>query len=92
MQAADYSISAIIGGNVKQFPGGSNAVFGTGKHFVLEADEYDRAFIGIKPTLAIVTNVEWEHVDMFENIDAVTAAFADFVRQLESGQGKTIIL
>ncbi|OAE30875.1 hypothetical protein AXG93_3943s1060 [Marchantia polymorpha subsp. ruderalis] len=60
-----HNITAIVGAEVPQFPGGSNAICGRGQRFVLEADEYDGCFLGVAPSLAVVTNVEWEHVDFF---------------------------
>ncbi|XP_024362244.1 uncharacterized protein [Physcomitrium patens] len=58
-------ITAIVGAQVPQFPDGGSALCGTTRKFVLEADEYDGCFLGVSPHLAVLTNVEWEHVDMF---------------------------
>lgn len=46
--------------------------------FIVEADEYDHMFLGLKPTVAIITNVEWDHPDCFPTEEAFTDAFAKF--------------
>jgi len=58
---------------------GTNAQAGAGAEFVIEADEYDRAFLGLSPNLAIITNVEHDHPDMFPTPGDVRAAFEAFV-------------
>jgi UDP-N-acetylmuramate--alanine ligase len=57
----------------------TNAHAGRGKPFVVEADEYDRMFMGLKPSIAIVTSVEHDHPDKFPGLHDVRAAFDDFV-------------
>ncbi len=66
----------IIGGVVENF--GTNARVGTGPHFVLEADEYDRTFLALHPHLAIITNVEMDHPDCFQDEEDVRQAFLEF--------------
>ncbi|KAF3796499.1 UDP-N-acetylmuramate--L-alanine ligase [Nymphaea thermarum] len=58
--------TALVGAHVPQFSGG-NILSGCSCHFVLEADEYDGAFLELSPSVAVVTNIEWEHVDLFED-------------------------
>ncbi len=72
--------TVVIGGEVPQL--GGNARAGDGHLFVLEADEYDYAFIGLEPYIAVVTNVEHDHPDMFPNQEAVQRAFQRFVAQV----------
>jgi UDP-N-acetylmuramate--alanine ligase len=67
----------IVGGVVENL--GTNAQAGKGKHFVIEADEYDYTFLGLKPHLAVVTVIEMDHPDCFRNLDEVTEAFIKFV-------------
>ncbi len=62
-----------------------NARLGQGPHFVVEADEYDHTFLGLRPRLAVVTVVEMDHPDCFANLDAVTADFRRFVRLVPQG-------
>jgi UDP-N-acetylmuramate--alanine ligase len=50
--------------------------------FVIEADEYDRLFLGLLPEVAIITNVDWDHVDIYPSPADVDAVFAEFARQV----------
>jgi UDP-N-acetylmuramate-alanine ligase len=52
---------------------------------MLQADEYDGCFLGVSPSLAVVTNVEWEHVDMFPDYEAVRDMFRKFVMRIKPG-------
>lgn len=61
---------------------GVNAHAGKGAAFVIEADEYDRMFLGLKPVIEIVTNVEHDHPDCYPTPADFHAAFIDFVRLL----------
>jgi UDP-N-acetylmuramate--alanine ligase len=67
----------IVGGVVENL--GTNAHAGKGEHFVIEADEYDYTFLGLKPDLAVVTVIEMDHPDCFRDLDEVTEAFNKFV-------------
>ena len=49
-----------------------------GGPFVVEADEYDRTFLGLRPDIAVITNVEWDHVDCYPNFTSYQQAFRDF--------------
>jgi UDP-N-acetylmuramate--alanine ligase len=72
--------SFIVGGMVTNL--GTNARAGQGKPFVIEADEYDYMFLGLKPQIAVVTNVEHDHPDIFPTAESFARAFQDFVRIL----------
>ena len=85
LRSAGLDVSAVVGGNVPQFPGGRNAVGGGDDVFVVEADEYDGAFLGLEPATAVLLNVEHDHPDMFEDERAVVAMFAQFVRRVKPG-------
>jgi len=52
---------------------------------VIEADEYDGAFLGLNPALAIVTNVEFDHPDKFRNMQDVQVSFARFMHRVRTG-------
>ena len=67
----------IVGGVVENL--GTNAQAGQGEHFVIEADEYDYTFLGLKPRLAVVTVIEMDHPDCFRDLCEVTDAFIKFV-------------
>ncbi len=69
---------------------GTNAAAGSGPHVVVEADEYDRAFLSYHPQVAVVTNVEPDHLDYYKTWDAVKEAFAGFVANVVPGG--TVIL
>jgi len=65
---------------------GTNARAGHGPHFVIEADEYDRAFLGLWPQVAVVTTIEHDHPDCYPTFDDMRDAFAGFaVRVRASG-------
>lgn len=64
---------------------GTNAYAGKGDILVIEADEYDRAFLGLEPELAIVTNIEHDHIDVFPTHDDVKQAFARFASGIVRG-------
>ena len=68
-----FAIGAVLGGV------GTNAAPGAGEEMVVEADEYDRSFLQLHPHVAVITNVEYDHPDLFPNTDAYDAAFAAFV-------------
>jgi UDP-N-acetylmuramate--alanine ligase len=73
----------IVGGTLTNL--GVNARAGKGPAFVIEADEYDRTFLGLKPLIEVVTNVEHDHPDCYPTAADFQAAFEDFVRLLPAG-------
>ena len=75
--------SFILGGVSRNLD--TNARAGSGKHFVIEADEYDYMFLGLHPEFAIVTNVEHDHPDCFPTPQDFYQAFVDFVHLLVPG-------
>ncbi|XP_024528113.1 uncharacterized protein LOC9632341 [Selaginella moellendorffii] len=82
LQSFSDDITAIVGADVPQLAGG-NMAYGKGGRFVLEADEYDGCFLGVSPSLAIVTSVEWEHVDMFPDEASVREMFKHFISRIK---------
>ncbi len=62
---------------------GGNAAAGSGPEMVVEADEYARAFLAYRPRLAVVTNIEPDHLDYYGSPEALTDAFRQFLRQVE---------
>jgi len=74
--------SFIIGGVSQNF--GVNARAGKGRAFVIEADEYDRMFLGLKPRYAVVTNIEHDHPDIYPTPEEFQAAFVQFARLVPS--------
>jgi UDP-N-acetylmuramate--alanine ligase len=73
--------SYIIGGVSKDLA--SNAHAGQGKFFVIEADEYDRMFMGLKPNLVLLTNVEYDHPDCYPTPADYLAAFSAFLGNIQ---------
>lgn len=66
----------VVGGKVTEF--GSNALSGEGDVMVVEADEYDRTFLKLTPVFAVVTSIEVEHLDTYENLEDIKRAFVQF--------------
>ena len=83
LQSAGLDPSFAIGGTINT--AGTNAHSGTGTIFVAEADESDGSFLAYKPTGAIITNIELDHVDHFPNEDAVFVVFEQFVSSIKQG-------
>ena len=88
LQACGRDPSYAIGGDLNE--PGSNAHLGTGEFFVAEADESDRSFLLLAPELAVVTNVEADHVDNYADVTAVHQAFEDFVAKVTPGGGLVV--
>ena len=63
----------------------TNARAGSGPHFVIEADEYDRAFLGLNPEIAVIASMEHDHPDCYPTLEAMTAAFEEFAGRLVDG-------
>jgi UDP-N-acetylmuramate--alanine ligase len=80
LRAAGLDPSFAVGGDFKD--SGVNAAAGAGPHFVAEADESDGSFLELHPTVAVVTNVEADHLDHWGDLEAVRGAFRSFVGQL----------
>ncbi|MCY4019455.1 MAG: UDP-N-acetylmuramate--L-alanine ligase [Chloroflexi bacterium] len=76
LQQAGADPSYIVGGTMGNT--GKNASVGAGQSFVIEADEYDNMFHGLRPQIAIVTNVEHDHPDYFLTAEDQLSAFAKF--------------
>lgn len=74
-----YAIGAVLGST------GTNAAPGGGEAMIVEADEFDRSFLQLRPDVALVNNIEYDHPDIFADQDAYDEAFRDFARQIRSG-------
>jgi UDP-N-acetylmuramate--alanine ligase len=75
--------SYAIGGEVLALGTGAHA--GTGRAFVAEADESDRSFLAYRPRVAVVTNIEADHLDHYESVAAVHEAFSAFAERIVPG-------
>jgi len=76
LTAAGRSPTGLAGGRVAAW--GGNARLGGEDLFVVEADEYDKAFLSLHPTVAVVNNVEADHLECYGSVDALEDAFAEF--------------
>jgi UDP-N-acetylmuramate--alanine ligase len=72
--------TAVVGGKVNGF--GSNAKLGKGDYMVVEADESDGSFLHIPPTIAVVTNIDPEHLDHWKTPEALRRGFLEFVNRV----------
>jgi UDP-N-acetylmuramate--alanine ligase len=70
----------LIGGEIDGV--GTNAESGAGAHFVVEADESDGSFVWLEPDVAIITNIEADHLDHYGTIEHVLRAFAEFMQRV----------
>ncbi|HEV2643962.1 MAG TPA: Mur ligase family protein, partial [Candidatus Elarobacter sp.] len=81
LRAAGLDVTGIAGGRVSAWNG--NLSFGSDQLFVVESDEYDRSFLALHPNVAVVTNVEADHLDIYRDLDDIRETFARFVSGAE---------
>jgi UDP-N-acetylmuramate--alanine ligase len=80
LERAGLDPTAVIGGKLSAF--GSNARLGRGKYMVVEADESDRSFLRLTPTVAVVTNIDEEHLEAYRDFDDLREAFLEFANKV----------
>ena len=85
LHAASCQPTGVVGGRVGAW--GGNLRFGLDQLFVVEADEYDRSFLALTPTVAVVTNVEADHLDIYDDLADIHRTFEQFV-----SPARTIVL
>lgn len=83
--AAGRDPTALVGGRVAAWSG--NLRLGGERLYVVEADEYDRSFLALRPTVAVVTNIDADHLDIYTDLTDIRRAFAEFV-----ASARTIVL
>ncbi|HUX61585.1 MAG TPA: UDP-N-acetylmuramate--L-alanine ligase [Ignavibacteriaceae bacterium] len=71
----------IVGGKLSGL-GGTNARLGDGEFIVVEADEFDRTFLKLTPTIAAITTLESEHLDTYKDLDDIKSAFIEFANKV----------
>jgi UDP-N-acetylmuramate--alanine ligase len=81
IQDGQFDPTIIVGGRVHSFDK-TNAVVGKGDIIIVEADEYDRTFLKLTPNIAVITNIEAEHLDIYSDIDDVKHAFTEFANKV----------
>jgi UDP-N-acetylmuramate--alanine ligase len=84
----DLDPTLVIGGIVNKFQ--TNAISGKGDIIVVEADEFDRTFLSLQPTMAVITNLDLEHLDCYENLTDLQNTFSQFVNSVPF-YGKVIV-
>jgi UDP-N-acetylmuramate--alanine ligase len=85
LHAAARQPTGVVGGRVGTW--GGNLRFGSDRLFVVEADEYDRSFLALTPTVAVVTNVEADHLDIYADLADIHRTFEQF-----ASPARTIVL
>lgn len=80
LQEGGFDPTLIVGGKLRSL--NTNAKLGEGDYLVAEADEFDRSFHHLTPTLAVITNIDTEHLDCYRNLDEIKAAFNTFANNV----------
>jgi UDP-N-acetylmuramate--alanine ligase len=80
MRIGNYRPTIIVGGVVTEM--GTGAALGEGDHLICEADEYDRSFLSMFPTMAVVTNIEPDHLDCYDGIDDLLNSFLTYMNRV----------
>jgi len=81
VQDGSFDPTIIVGGRVHSFDK-TNAVVGKGDIIIVEADEYDRTFLRLSPSMVVITNIEAEHLDTYKDLDDVKTAFTQFANKV----------
>lgn len=79
LREAGLDPTLIIGGVLRNLD--SNAQMGASDYMVVEADEYDRSFLALDPTVSIVTNIEADHLDCYRDLDDIRSTFREFLQK-----------
>lgn len=82
LASAGLDPTVLVGSQIASF--GGNARLGLSRYFVLEADEYGRAFLNYRPALAVVHNVEPDHFDVYASLSELKSAFQTFIGQIRA--------
>jgi UDP-N-acetylmuramate--alanine ligase len=80
LTAAHLDPTFVVGGKVNQ--AGTTARLGKGEYFVVEADESDRSFLYYAPVVAVVTNIDREHLDQYSSLEEIQSVFVEFVNRI----------
>ena len=80
--------TGLVGGRVNDWNG--NLRYGAEDLFVVEADEYDRSFLTLFPDVAVITNMEADHLDVYGDLEGVRSAFLEFVAGVRGG-GRVVV-
>ncbi len=88
LEKAGLDPTVLIGGELNDI--GGNAKLGSGEYLVAEGDESDGSFLKLFPYMAVITNIEDDHLDYYKNLENIKKAFFDFANQV-SPQGGLIV-
>ncbi|MFN7624355.1 MAG: UDP-N-acetylmuramate--L-alanine ligase [Acidobacteriota bacterium] len=80
LDRAGFDPTVVVGGRVNTL--GSNARLGHGDFMVVEADESDKSFLKLSPTIAVVTNIDLEHLDFYRDLEEIRSYFVQFVNKV----------
>ncbi len=80
LQAADLQPTLVVGGVVAEL--GTGASLGQGNYLVAEADEYDRSILAMFPSMAVVLNIEADHLDCYDDMDDLRSAFLEYINRV----------
>ena len=80
LSCAKMDPTMVVGGLVKNL--NANSKLGDGNIIIVEADEYDKSFLQIKPTIAVITNIEKEHMDCYDGINDLLSSFTQFANSV----------
>ncbi|MBK7601549.1 MAG: UDP-N-acetylmuramate--L-alanine ligase [Acidobacteria bacterium] len=80
LDRAGLDPTIVVGGRINAF--GTNAKLGRGDFMVVEADESDKSFLKLTPTIAVVTNIDLEHLDFYKDIEEIRSYFVQFVNKV----------
>lgn len=81
VQNGGFDPTIIVGGRVHSFDK-TNAVVGSGDIIVVEADEFDRTFLRLSPSMVVITNIDLEHLDIYKDVDDLKKAFIEFANKV----------
>lgn len=82
-EGAELDPTIAVGGEVRNI--GGHAKNGKGKYFIAEACEYKRFFLDIHPSIAVITNIEEDHLDYYKDLEDIKSAFSDFAGNVKTG-------
>lgn len=80
LQVGDYQPTIIVGGVVSEL--GTGAKLGSGDYLVAEADEYDRSFLKMFPSMAVITNLEADHLDCYDGMDDLLNCYVNYMNRV----------
>ncbi len=80
LQEGGFDPTLIVGGKLRALD--TNAKLGEGDYLVVEADEFDRSFLQLMPIIAVITNIDTDHLDCYKNLDEIKSAFVTFANKV----------